>query len=920
MRKVFVIVFIFMGIQYCSAQEIVNYQEQCAVLFKEYAKDPDNIANLVDLSAFYALSDNPQYSLPQAYNYICKAETLFVKYLDDDDKYSVVKKLMRKKITIITIRQQKKDIENAAKQYLTSHVSTMEEPEIAAFADSFKNHPDLLKMLNERLRTLAYQNACRNNTIEGYYDFLVKHKGTSLADSAEASLGRLAPRYFSMFETENAVDVAAEAYLESAQMQHAAMRQKSRIAYAEAYRINTMNAYAAYLERYPQGDNYIQALSRIEALRTADFETLSTPTDYADYAEANDDEPLADTALARLRAMITDNHDVEAARIYLARFPLDPEHSQIYKLYYSWHSAEGNYQPVANFAAENPEYPYRLTLESDLKRGTSIDTFILNQPFVEANYQTMASNIYKLTGKKISFVALQRILQHQIARKDWAGAKKRLQDFEICFENEAAEEYNELSALLSQKETQSSELVLPASPITHVIAHPRTENIYYTSNGKENPGIYYARETLVKKHRSWKTAGRVKVEGTSAPVTAYNFFNAGNKVLLGIDGDIWVANVVNDTLWRIAERLPSPVNTSAYEADAYMLEDGSGLLLASDRKGGQNLQPSGCYFHGDTALATDLYYIPRTSMGWGEAVNLGFGVNSAYCERSPIMSRNMTTLYFVTDAHGGLGYGDVYQVSRSNIDDWTHWSRPVNLGKVVNGAFDESSIAFASRETKLLVTTSSPQGAHNACYRIATQHDTTSCYHEVKLNLQELAGTLQKIEVAETSRQEIVETYQGRSTTSMITLQLCKGKSYVVNIAGDGQYTPMLVIDNPQSPQYTVRSFTLPQLLENKEPLELRAVRFVNNTSRLLPLAEKELSNLAQFMQNNKKAQVEFIIQVKGSDDKQCYNLSVERALAIRNQMVESGVEPSRVQISPYGNVNYKNGDNPAEIAIVISE
>ena len=73
-------------------------------------------------------------------------------------------------------------------------------------------------------------------------------------------------------------------------------------------------------------------------------------------------------------------------------------------------------------------------------------------------------------------------------------------------------------------------------------------------------------------------------------------------------------------------------------------------------------------------------------------------------------------------------------------------------------------------------------------------------------------------------------------------------------------------------------------------------------------------------MQNNKKAQVEFIIQVKGSDDKQCYNLSVERALAIRNQMVESGVEPSRVQISPYGNVNYKNGDNPAEIAIVISE
>ena len=58
----------------------------------------------------------------------------------------------------------------------------------------------------------------------------------------------------------------------------------------------------------------------------------------------------------------------------------------------------------------------------------------------------------------------------------------------------------------------------------------------------------------------------------------------------------------------------------------FRVENGTGMLLASDRPNGQNLQPSGALFHGDTALATDLYFIPYTQNGWGAAVNLGVTV------------------------------------------------------------------------------------------------------------------------------------------------------------------------------------------------------------------------------------------------------------------------------------------------------
>ena len=695
-----------------------RFREQYARLGKDYSQSPDNVVTLMQMADFFSCSDNPYYNLPVAAGYAKRAETLYTLWVPDRKKYREMQKIIRKGITIPVIRQKRKDIEAQAVLYVRSHVPQMNEAEASAFIEAFADNDEIVKRLQSKVLSDEYKRVCRENTLGVYYAFAQAHPNTAEADSAEKALSRMAPAYYSQYATEGAVDSAAAPFAASAAMQYAAMKQKSRLAYLHVCRQNTADAYASYLERFPRGDYYMEALERLQYLRNADFSMLSSPEDLADFAEANSDDPLADSALARLRAMVIDGHSQQAARIYLSRFPLDPEHSSVFKHYYEWYSQEGNGQPIASFKAEHPDYPFLMALRSDLERAAVIDSIDLTRPFLESDYDTMVTALRLLTGRKVSFVALQRLLQNQIATKDWAAAKKRLQQYDICFEEVASSEYDELSHLLSDNSAVAATLELAPDQVSNVHIDPSGKTICFTYFDQNRQTIGIARREEGKKQQRWHFVGEVEVEGSTAPVVPYNFYDSGRKVLVGINNDIWSAQVLSDTVWQLLEHFQQPVNTPYIERDAFMLDDGSGMLLVSDRPGGHNVQQSGSYYHGDHAPASDIYFIPfedstQSATRWGSAVNLGIQVNTPYCELSPILSRNMRTLYYVTDARG-LGYGDIYCATRQNLSDWTSWSKPVNMGRGVNGPFGEASLSFGADERTVFYTAGTRSHNRNA--------------------------------------------------------------------------------------------------------------------------------------------------------------------------------------------------------------
>ena len=906
MKKLFLILSCCMMASVSMGQNVLldslsDYQARFTKLNKAYAKAPDNVEALYNLAQFYFDNSHPMRNLPMAMKYIQRAEECHIKLIETNHT-GELGRLVRNNITLTTIRQTKQAIIDAA--YNTIEVRTdMSGVELDTYLDAFGIDMELVRLLRQRRIKQVYTDCEKKGTAESYYHFIEVYPGTSEAEKMEENLSRLAPGLFEGVTTEAQADEIASRFPESPSVQRAADKQKSRMAFAIASKTNTVAAYMSFLERYPTSDESQQARDRLDKMLEVNYSKCKTAMDYAVFASTYSDIPLADKALGEMRTLLYKNQDVAAARYYLEHFKLDPAYDEIFNLYYSWHAAEGNGDPIKRFDRENPNFPYHRAVENDLESAKIIDRINLMEDFLEVEYNRYAGYVRQMTGKKIAIVPLQRMIQVMVASNNYGAALNRIRQFDICFENVSSNEYMELQRVLSAPST-GRRLTKEFSATYHVknpCINEADGRLYFTRAGASSR-ICYA----VKEGGQWRPAGEVPFATLSNTegFTLYGFYAGGTRMLLGSDGNIMMAEKDGDS-WRITDIPPYPVNTDYIETDAYMLPDGSGLLLASDRPNGYNLQNSGAYFHGDTALATDIYYIPYINNGWGTPVNLGSTINTPYSERSPIMSRNLKTLYFVTDGRGGLGYSDVYMVTRTNVQDWTSWSTPQNVGKEINSGYTETDLSFTPDEKRILMSVNSSLGTFS-CYSFPTSHDASNSYEPYVLDILGMENALLRVRVADLAQQSVVQVVDCSGVSNTLTVNVHKDKNYAI-IGDAGLYfVPAVIVDPNAKGKQRLRGYTFPVLVSMDKPVQLFAVGFNPSGTELLPVAKLQLEQLAQFQNHNPKGVVEFCIDVAGSDDKLCYNLSLERGRLIREYMNEQGIDNSRIIISAYGNVNVK--------------
>ena len=881
-----------------------DYEARFTRLNRAYAKSPNDVEALFNMAQFYFDNSHPMRNLPMAMKYIQRAETKHIELLEND-KLGELTRLARKNITLNTIRQTKQAITDAA--YYTLEMRTdMTRVELDTYLDAFGIDIELVRLLRQRRINQVYDEDLRKGTAQSYYHFIDIYPGTNEAEQMEERLSKLAPNLFDGLTTEAAVDSVAANYELSPSVRRAAEKQKSRLAYANATRHNTIAAYNDFLRRYPTSDENLQAREHLETLLETQYSSLHTARQYADFVDSNADNALADRALADMRRLIRDNHDIEAAKIYLERYKLDEHYNEVFDTYYQWHAAEGNSGPIASFEKEHPDFPFKRAIEADMEKAEKIDQVNLMSDYFESEYERYAGYVRRMMDKKIAIVPLQRMLQIQLAKKDYAGALNRVKQFEICFENTSHDEYVELQRTISTHNNgRTPTLQLAATyNIKNPTINPADGNLYFTRVMGSSSRICYA----VKQGNKWQPTGDVEFANTENDrLTLFGFFADGKKMLLGSSGDIWIAEYDGKS-WRVTDIPSYPVNTDYYETDAYMIPDGSGILLASDRPNGHNLQASGSYFHGDTALASDIYFIPYTQNGWGNAINLGININTPYSERSPILSRNLKTLYFITDGRGGLGYGDVYVATRTNVEDWTTWTTPQNAGREINSGRSEASISFGPNEKEILLSSNSAAG-HFSCYTFPTWHNATNSYYNYTLEVLGMEEFLFRVRVADLTQQSITQVVDYMGESHSISLNVHKDKHYAVLGDAGIYFIPAVIIDPQSKSHQRLKGYTFPVLVAMDKPLPLKVVEFVPSTSKLQPVAEMQLEQLAQFLQHNPTAVAEIGIDVAGRDDVLAYNLSLERGRTIRNYLSTFDVDGSRIIISAYGNVNLKSGD-----------
>ncbi len=133
--------------------------------------------------------------------------------------------------------------------------------------------------------------------------------------------------------------------------------------------------------------------------------------------------------------------------------------------------------------------------------------------------------------------------------------------------------------------------------------------------------------------------------------------------------------------YRRDGRWTSPVSIS--ESINTVENEGTGTLSAD----GRTLVFTACNRR-DGYGSCDLYISYRSGQEWSRPQNLGAVVNSPYWESQASLSADGQTLYFVSDRTGGAGQRDVWYSKRQRNGQWT---AAQNAGKNINSNADEAS-------------------------------------------------------------------------------------------------------------------------------------------------------------------------------------------------------------------------------------
>ncbi|MBS1488526.1 MAG: PD40 domain-containing protein [Bacteroidetes bacterium] len=141
------------------------------------------------------------------------------------------------------------------------------------------------------------------------------------------------------------------------------------------------------------------------------------------------------------------------------------------------------------------------------------------------------------------------------------------------------------------------------------------------------------------------------------------------------NGDIFESVKGADGKWSEPKPLPGIINSSYRESSVSITPDGNTLYFASERPGG---------FGG-----SDIYIATKGSNNqWSRVKNAGTMINTEYDEDGPFIVADTKTLYFSSKGRKGMGGYDIFKTELLNAEKM-EWSEPENIGYPINSPDDD---------------------------------------------------------------------------------------------------------------------------------------------------------------------------------------------------------------------------------------
>jgi len=314
----------------------------------------------------------------------------------------------------------------------------------------------------------------------------------------------------------------------------------------------------------------------------------------------------------------------------------------------------------------------------------------------------------------------------------------------------------------------------------------------------------------------------------------------------------------------------------------------------------------------DTAGGKDLYVSTKKGEGqWSKPINLGLAINTEADEMSAYLTEDGKTLYFATQGHPGYGGVDIFKSERKG-NGWTDWSKPINLGKAVNTAGNETGFYVAADEGIAYFASSAQRQLGMEIYEIdmpvyrepevKEEEEAVKTVMVSQQIMQGLGGSTTPSEVIfydKATGQEVARATP--NADGKLQVALPAGKSYTSKSAGSGV---VLLSDDfavgESATQSLGMAYAIP--VEAGNIIRIQSLNFDFDRTKVPQEALDQLDNLASMLVQSPQTQVE----VAGHTDNigpKAYNqkLSEKRAQAVADYLLEKGVKNEQLTIQGYG-------------------
>jgi len=439
----------------------------------------------------------------------------------------------------------------------------------------------------------------------------------------------------------------------------------------------------------------------------------------------------------------------------------------------------------------------------------------------------------------------------------------------------------------------------------HPLISPDGETLYFTrKNHPRNLGsekrddIWYS--TMNEDH----TWGPAQNMGPPLNSEGHNFINAispdGNLALVGgTYGDHSTKDKLfltrrTSLSWTIPREIQIDDYYNLVEYNSFhMGVDGKTLVMSVKRH--------------DSYGVKDLYVSFQRGDGtWTGPKNLGQTINSGGDEVTPFLAADGKTLYFSSDGHPGYGSNDIFMTKRLD-DTWTSWTEPLNLGLKINSSdWDAYYSVPAAGDIAYFTSYDNSLGSADI-FEIRlheeVQPDVVALIFGKVLEVNTNSPIEARIDYESSKYDTATGFVLSTPVSGEYKMVVPVNSDYVLTAHAKGYYAVARKVHIPSKSvyvEYEVTLYMYPAVVGAVIPLN--NIFFDVDEVVLRHESYEELDRCVTFMRANPGNFIE--IGGHTNDDCSagyCVELSLKRAKAVRDYLIESGIHPEKVTSKGYG-------------------